>query len=102
MQRRSILSGEEAMAVSAFTAVSRVISFFSRSRNMGRQVARSCVVISYRTLISYSCYVVKYMPDVATSLLTCWRLSPRCATIWPMQEIALSFTSWSISCACTS
>ena len=37
IQRRSILSGELAMAIKALTAVSLVISFLSLSRKMGRQ-----------------------------------------------------------------
>ena len=37
MQRRSILSGELAIAIKALTAVSLVISFLNRSRKMGKQ-----------------------------------------------------------------
>ena len=37
MQRRSILSGELAIAIKALTAVSLVISFLKRSRKMGKQ-----------------------------------------------------------------
>ena len=37
MQRRSILSGELAIAIKALTAVNLVISFLNRSRKMGKQ-----------------------------------------------------------------
>ncbi len=70
MTRRSIFNGELEIDVIALTVVNRRISFFNLSRNMGRQLGSSVC-----------------------------RLSPRCAIICPMQEMALSFTSWSISWA---
>ena len=63
MQRRSILNGELAMAIKALTAVSRVISFLNLSRKIGRQEESSAC-----------------------------SESPRWATTWPIQEMALSFT----------
>jgi hypothetical protein len=56
------------MPVSALTAVRRVISFLSLSCNRGRH----------------------------SGSLWCSR-SPRWATMRPMQEMARSFTSWSMS-----
>ena len=64
MGLKSILSLEFAIFVSALTAVNLVISFLSRSWKMGKHSG------------SWG-----------------WMQSPRCAMIWPMQEMARSFTS---------
>ncbi len=63
-------NGEAEMRVMVRTAVSLVISFFSLSRKIAKTLCSSAP-----------------------------RWSPRWHTMWPIQEIALSLTSWSMSVA---